>query len=67
LLVIGMNAITIYLLAQIVNFDHMAKLLLQGVADHAGVFQPVILPLGVVAVEWLLLWFLYRHRIFFKL
>ena len=65
--VIGMNAITIYLLADIVNFNHIAKLLVQGVADRAGSFQPLILPLGVVGVEWLLLWFLYRHRIFFKL
>jgi predicted acyltransferase len=65
--VIGMNAITIYVLAGIVNFGHIAKLLLQGVADHAGAFQPVVLPLGVVGVEWLLLWFLHRHRIFFRL
>jgi predicted acyltransferase len=65
--VIGMNAITIYLLADVVNFDHIAKLLVQGIADRAGSFQPLILPLGVVGVEWLLLWFLYRHRIFFKL
>ncbi|HWW02124.1 MAG TPA: DUF5009 domain-containing protein [Candidatus Acidoferrum sp.] len=65
--VIGMNAITIYLLSGIVNFDRIAKLLLQGVIDHAGVFQPLVLPLGFVGVEWLLLWFLYRHKIFFKL
>jgi predicted acyltransferase len=65
--VIGMNAITIYLLADIVNFDQIAKLLVQGIADRAGVLQPLILPLGIVGVEWLLLWFLYRHRILFKL
>ncbi len=65
--VIGMNAITIYFLAQVVNFDHMSKLLLQGVAEHAGPLQPLVLPLGILGVEWLLLWFLYRHRIFFKL
>jgi len=65
--VIGMNAITIYVLADIVNFDHIAKLLLEGVANHAGVLQPLVLPIGIVGVEWVLLWFLYRHRIFFKL
>jgi predicted acyltransferase len=65
--VIGMNAITIYLLADIVNFDHIAKLLLQGVADHAGPLQPLVLPLGVVGVEWLLLWFLYRQKVFLRL
>lgn len=65
--VIGMNAITIYLLADIVNFNHIAKLFVQGIAERAGSFQPLILPLGVIGVEWMLLWFLYRHRIFFKL
>jgi len=65
--VIGMNAITIYLLADVVNFDHLAGLLVQGIANHAGALKPVVLPIGIVGVEWLLLWFLYRHRIFFKL
>jgi predicted acyltransferase len=65
--VIGTNAITIYLLADVVNFQHIAKLLVQGVADHAGGLKPLIQPLGVLGVEWLLLWFLYRHKIFFKL
>lgn len=66
-IVIGMNAITIYVLANVVNFHHIAKLLVQGIADRAGLFQPLVLPLGIVGVEWTLLWFLYRHRIFFKL
>jgi len=65
--VIGMNAITIYLLADVVNFDHLAGLLVQGIANHAGALKPVVLPIGIVGVEWLLLWFLYGHRIFFKL
>ncbi len=65
--VIGMNAITIYLLADIVNFDHIANLLVEGVANHAGAFKPVVLPIGIVGIEWVLLWFLYRRRIFFKL
>jgi hypothetical protein len=54
-------------LAGVVNFDHMAKLLFQGVADHAGPLQPLIMPLGVLGLEWLLLWFLYRHKVFFRL
>lgn len=65
--VIGLNAITIYVLAGVVDFDHITKLLVQGMENHAGALKPVVLPLGVVGVEWLLLWFLYRHKIFFKL
>jgi predicted acyltransferase len=65
--VIGMNAITIYFLQSIVDFNHIAKLLVQGVADQSGIVHPAILPLGIVGVKWTLLWFLYRHRIFFRL
>ncbi len=65
--VIGMNAITIYFLQSILNFDHIAKLLTQGVADHSGTLKPLVFPLGLVGVKWGLLWFLYRRRIFFRL
>ncbi len=65
--VIGMNAITIYFLQSIVDFEAIAKLFVQGVSDHSGVFVPMVLPAGGLALKWLLLWFLYRHRIFFRL
>ena len=65
--VIGMNAITIYFLQSIVDFGAIARLFVQGVSDHAGVFQPMVPPAGGLALKWLLLWFLYRHRIFFRL
>jgi predicted acyltransferase len=65
--VIGMNAITIYFLQSIVDFDHIAGLLIQGIADHSGLLKPLVLGLGVVGIKWWLLWFLYRHRIFFRL
>lgn len=65
--VIGMNAITIYFLQSIMDFDAIARLFVQGVSDHSGVFQPMVPPAGGLALKWLLLWFLYRHRIFFRL
>jgi predicted acyltransferase len=65
--VIGMNAITIYFLQAIVKFPEIAKLFVQGVAQLSGPFNPLVVPLGVVAIKWWLLWFLYRRRIFFKL
>lgn len=65
--VIGMNAITIYFLQQIVDFDEIANLLFRGIAEHAGMLMPLVLPIGVVTLKWLFLWFLYRHKIFFKL
>jgi hypothetical protein len=50
-----------------VNFDDMAKLFAQGIADHSGALKPLVLSLGVVGVKWGLLWFLYRRGIFFRL
>ncbi|MHC4738620.1 MAG: acyltransferase family protein [Planctomycetota bacterium] len=64
--VIGTNAITIYFLQRIVNFDEIANLLVQGICEHAGMFKPFILPIGILTIKWLFLWFLYRHKIFFK-
>ena len=66
-IVIGMNAITIYFLQQIVDFNEIANLLFKGIAEHAGILMPLVLAAGVVALKWLFLWFLYRHKMFFKL
>ena len=64
--VIGMNPITIYFLQGFVGFDAISEFFLSGVAEHAGPIAPLILPLGVLIASWLLLWFLHRHKIFFK-
>ena len=65
-IVIGMNPITIYFLQRFVDFNGIAEFFLTGAVEHADLFKPVILALGVVLTKWLFLWFLYRHRIFFK-
>ncbi len=64
--VIGVNAITIYFLVEVIDFQRIAEFFLGGVARHAGVYQPLVLPVGAFVAVWLLLWFLYRHRVFFK-
>jgi predicted acyltransferase len=65
-IVIGMNPITIYFMQRFVDFDRIAKFFLLGIAEHVGLFAPLILPFGVLLAKWLFLWFLYRHRVFFK-
>ncbi len=66
LVVIGVNAITIYVAHRIVPFDEIAEFLLKGVAEHSGSFGPVVVPLGVLVLEWLFLLHLYRNRIFLR-
>ena len=64
--VIGANAIAIYLAERIVDFGHIADFFLGGLAARAGSFGPVLTTAGVLAVEWLVLLHLYRNRIFLR-
>lgn len=64
--VIGVNAITIYFLQSFVNFEEISRFFLGGLARHYSHLAPLIIPAGAFAASWLLLWFLYRHKIFFK-
>ena len=64
--VIGTNAILIYFGQAVIDFDGIARFFLSGVAKNAGATSPLILPIGALAVKWLGLRFLHRHKIFFK-
>jgi predicted acyltransferase len=70
--VIGMNAITIYMASRFLDFNYFANFFLGGVYRLSGqfvspAFQKVVEILGVLAAEWLFLLLLYRNRIFFRL
>jgi predicted acyltransferase len=64
--VIGMNAITIYFLQRFVDFEAIATFFLGGIARYAGLLAPLILVGAAFTVRWLLLWFLYHRKVFFK-
>jgi predicted acyltransferase len=64
--VIGVNPITIYFLQQIVDFNSAAVWLFSGLAKSAGSLEPLIAALGVLALKWGFLYFLYRKKIFIK-
>jgi predicted acyltransferase len=64
--VIGVNAITIYMAKDIIPFDEIAKYFLGGAARHAASFRPAVVPIGALAIEWLFLLHLYRNRIFLR-
>ena len=65
--VVGMNAITIYVLQGIVDFTRASKFFLgflsKAVPDAWG---PVVLAAGYLLCCWLVLWFLYRKNVFLK-
>ena len=65
--VIGLNSITIYMLQQIVPMGNVSGFFLGGMA--ALLPEPwgaALLAVGYVLVCWLLLYFLYRHKVFLK-
>jgi predicted acyltransferase len=64
--IIGVNAITIYIATRIVPFDDISRFFFGGIARLAGSFGPVVVPIGAVAIEWLFLLHLYRNRIFLR-
>jgi predicted acyltransferase len=63
---IGLNPITIYMAHRMVNFEYSSEFLLNGLMNISGDFFGVILSLGVLALEFLLLYFLYKRRIFLR-
>ena len=68
--VIGMNAITIYIAQRFINFDFMARFFLTGVAQASDHWIPglgkVCLTTGTLAAEWLFLWYLFKQRLFLR-
>jgi hypothetical protein len=64
--VIGMNAVTIYLARRLFDFDALANVFVHGFIGYLGVWMPVGMAVSSLAVGWLLLWFLYRQKIFLK-
>ncbi len=63
--VIGMNSLTIYLVNRFVNFRSTSKLLFEGLYAPLNVkWHGVFESFGALALVWLLLYFLYRKKIF---
>jgi predicted acyltransferase len=64
--VIGLNSITIYVSTRIVHYSYTSQYLFGWLANYAGDYGPVVILLGVIFIEWMLLYYLFRNRIFLK-
>jgi predicted acyltransferase len=64
--VIGMNAITIYFGCSFIDFDKMSDFFFGGVARLVGDGGPIVRAAGVIVVEWVFLYILYRKRMFLR-
>jgi predicted acyltransferase len=65
--VIGMNSLVMYLGYRFIDFNESSRLLFSGVYGHAGeAWHGVFNALGGLLIAWLLLYFLYRKKVFVK-
>jgi predicted acyltransferase len=68
LVVIGMNAIVAYVAYHLViPFEKISANLVGGLAGHLGSAGPLVLALTTVMLVWLLLYHLYRHKVFLRI
>jgi predicted acyltransferase len=65
-IVIGMNAIFIYMATSILPIEQLVGIFTKGLAGHMGVVGPSFSALTVLVVEWLLLFWMYKRKIFVK-
>jgi predicted acyltransferase len=64
--VIGLNALTIYLVQELFDFKNIANIFAAGLVRHSGIYAALVMGVAVVASKWLFLYFLYRQKIFLK-
>jgi predicted acyltransferase len=64
--VIGMNAITAYLITHVFPFPKIAGFVLYGLAPYTGNYYELITVIGGFALLYLLLWYMYKNKTFIK-
>jgi predicted acyltransferase len=64
--IIGLNSITIYLGAKIIDFRHTSEFLLGWIANPMEDYGFPFIIAGVLAIKWIFLYFLYKRSIFLR-
>jgi predicted acyltransferase len=64
--IIGLNAITIYVLRSQFDFYHVAHIFVRGFIGSLGEWQPVARAFFSMLAGWCFLWFLHRQKIYLK-
>lgn len=64
--VIGMNAITIYMGVTLVPITRIVGIFSKPLAAQMGAFGPLFSAFAVILVEWLILYWMYKRKIFLR-
>jgi predicted acyltransferase len=65
--VIGMNAITAYVLSHVIDFSKIADFLLFGLEQYAVAYYGMIITIGGFGLLYLMLWYMYKNNTFIKI
>jgi predicted acyltransferase len=65
--VIGMNAIAVYMVTRVFNFQQIGNIFVDGLDKWCGNWNPFIHATAGFAVLWLILWWMYRKRTFIRI
>lgn len=66
LVVIGSNSILIYMAQKFVDFDYTTHFFFDGVLKQTGAYKPLLFAIAALSIKWLILYLLYRKRIFLR-
>jgi hypothetical protein len=66
LIVIGSNSILIYMAPHFIDFGYATHALFDGILGLTGACQVLLFAVAFVFVKWLLLYLLYKKRIFLR-
>ena len=64
--VIGMNAITAYVLSHVISFPKIANFIVFGLEQYANTYFDLITIIGGFGILYLLLWYMYKNKTFIK-
>ena len=65
--VYGMNSIVAYMLATCINFSSISRSLLYGLQQYVGDFYPTLIAISNAIIIYLILWIMYRQKVFLKI
>lgn len=65
--IIGMNAITAYVLYHIINFSTIADSILFGFKQYVGEYHNALITAGGFFILYTLLWYMYKNKTFVKI
>jgi len=65
-IVIGMNAIAVYVATSLINFDHISEGLVGHLAERLGAAGPFVVAFTAFLLVWLILLYLYRKGTFIR-